>query len=243
MAFGFMVWLAAGFAAAALSTPATTTSTTTSACTLDPNIPTHISEHAYCQPLCAGYLDPTQLPYSAKGDGVTDDSAALQTALDDAYVNRMAVLLPAGRVYILGRQLRAVQVGNRYAADREHGYQLIGARGAVPPVLRVMDGADLASFPATYVSRSNANLVAHPVLLYVRGELMHMLHAFAGFFYSTGGGGCCTNAQTHTAIRKMYIYIGLRSMYSYCTVQPVMAIRCASAPLRTGTACIVGDDV
>ena len=33
----------------------------------------------------------------------------MQAALDDAYIDRMAVLLPAGRTFVLARQLRAVQ--------------------------------------------------------------------------------------------------------------------------------------
>lgn len=39
----------------------------TAACTLDPALPPNITLHADTQPLCAGYLDATQPPYSAKG--------------------------------------------------------------------------------------------------------------------------------------------------------------------------------
>lgn len=200
-----MAWIVA--AAAALSTPATHTSA--SACTIDPALPANISQHASVQPLCTGYLDPTQLPYSAKGDGVTDDSAALQTVLDDAYINRMAVLLPAGRVYILGRQLRAVQRFD-YAPDREHGYQLVGARGAAPPVLRVMDGASLANFPPTYASSSSVNRVARPALLYVRQ--MRLI----GGLYKT--------------------ILTLVLPYQQRYPQWALGIGCAPAPLRCSTA-------
>ena len=116
-------------------------------CALDPTLPASLAAHAATQPLCAGFLNASAPPYSAAGDGVTDDSSALQAALDDAYANRMAVLLPAGRTFLLARQLRAVQ-RTGLPADRQHGYQLIGTRGPTPPVLRVPDHADPAAFPS-----------------------------------------------------------------------------------------------
>ena len=116
-------------------------------CALDPTLPASLAAHAATQPLCAGFLNASAPPYSAAGDGVTDDSSALQAALDDAYANRMAVLLPAGRTFLLARQLRAVQ-RTGLPADRQHGYQLIGTRGPMPPVLRVPDHTDPAAFPS-----------------------------------------------------------------------------------------------
>ena len=116
-------------------------------CALDPTLPASLAAHAATQPLCAGFLNASAPPYSATGDGVTDDSSALQAALDDAYANRMAVLLPAGRTFLLARQLRAVQ-RTGLPADRQHGYQLIGTRGPMPPVLRVPDHTDPAAFPS-----------------------------------------------------------------------------------------------
>ena len=132
----------------------------TSACTLDPALPQRLAAHASA-PLCAGFLDPTQPPYSARADGTTDDSAALQAALDDAYLYHMAVLLPAGRSFAVARQLRAVQRAG-LPCNRERGYQLVGERGAAPPVLRVLDGADPAAFPTIYTSKSG--YVAKPVV-------------------------------------------------------------------------------
>ena len=116
-------------------------------CALDPTLPPSLAAHAATQPLCAGFLNASAPPYSAAGDGVTDDSLALQAALDDAYANRMAVLLPAGRTFLLARQLLAVQ-RTGLPPNRERGYQLIGARGPTPPVLRVPDHADPAAFPS-----------------------------------------------------------------------------------------------
>ena len=94
-------------------------------CALDPTLPQSLTAHAATQPLCAGFLNASAPPYSAAGDGVTDDSSALQAALDDAYANRMAVLLPAGRTFLLARQLRAGQ-RTGLPPDRQRGYQLFG---------------------------------------------------------------------------------------------------------------------
>ena len=115
-------------------------------CILDPTLPANLSRHSDVQPLCAGYINATAEPYSAVGDGVTDDTDALQAALNDAYAARLAVLLPSGLTFMISRQLQAVQHGKPIAM-RKYGYQLVGGRGATPPTLRVRDGAALSAFP------------------------------------------------------------------------------------------------
>ena len=135
-------------------------------CALDPSLPPHLAAYAHHQLLCAGFLNATAAPYSAAGDGSTDDTSALQAALDDAYAYRMAVLLEPGRVYIVTRQLRAVQAG-KPKSMREYGYQLIGGRGAAPPVLKVADGASLDGFPSIGTSTLNGQqLTARPAVLF-----------------------------------------------------------------------------
>jgi hypothetical protein len=84
-------------------------STALSATPIDPNTPARLAKHKDVQPLLAGYVDPTLPPYSAAGDGATDDATALQQAIDDAYVARMTVLLPANRTFMLSTQLRMIQ--------------------------------------------------------------------------------------------------------------------------------------
>ncbi len=48
-----------------------------------------------------GYVNAQNPPYSAKGDGASDDTAAIQTALNDAGNNGGGiVLLPLGNYFI-----------------------------------------------------------------------------------------------------------------------------------------------
>ena len=121
------------------------------ACTVDPLTPARLLAFASVQPLCAGYIDATLPPYRAAGDGATDDSAALQAAADDAYAASMTLLLPAGRVFLLSRQLLLLQ---RFCYPpcgyvRRHGMQVVGGggMGGPRPVLRLRDNSTVADSP------------------------------------------------------------------------------------------------
>ncbi len=138
---------------------------TATACALDPILPERLTRNAQEQPLCAGFLNVSAPPFSAVGDGWTDDTAALQAALEDAYTFRMAVLLDPGRTFLLSRQLRAVQLGQP-ASMREFGYQIVGGRGSVPPILKVQDNADMAGFPSVYTSKLDQKYEARPAVLF-----------------------------------------------------------------------------
>ena len=108
----------------------------------DPLIPKELVQHLAVQPgLLRGFVDPTALPYGAKGDGVTDDSAVLQRAVNDAYAARISVVLPAGRTFLLSRQLSFHQLNRSRAA----GFQIFGGAGLRRPVLKLQDGA--TAFP------------------------------------------------------------------------------------------------
>jgi hypothetical protein len=56
-------------------------------------------------PTDAGVVDVTQPPYRARGDGVTDDTAALQRAIDDHTGKRRVIYLPRG-IYLVSKSLR-----------------------------------------------------------------------------------------------------------------------------------------
>ena len=53
-------------------------------------------------PTDAGVIDVTRAPYHAKGDGVADDTAALQRAIDDHTGKRNVIFLPAGTYLVAG---------------------------------------------------------------------------------------------------------------------------------------------
>ena len=53
----------------------------------------------------AGVVDVTQPPYHAKGDGRTDDTAAIQQALED-YPNKQAIIYLPNGIYLLSATLR-----------------------------------------------------------------------------------------------------------------------------------------
>jgi hypothetical protein len=93
----------------------------------DPATPARLLAHADAQPIRKGFINPCSPPYNASGDGTTDDSVALQQAVDDAYAARMSVFLPPSRVFLLSKQLRFVQTER----SRAFGFQLVGggARG------------------------------------------------------------------------------------------------------------------
>lgn len=129
-------WLHAVATAAGAETP------------VDPATPSRLAQHKDVQPLLAGFVDPTLPPYRAAGDGTTDDAAALQSAIDDAYSARMTVVLPAGRVFLLSTQLRFVQPPN--VTGRSFGFAMVGARGAnaaiARPVLKLIDYVNTAGW-------------------------------------------------------------------------------------------------
>ena len=110
---------------------------------IDPSTPQRLARHSDVQPLLQGFVNPLLPPYGASGDGETDDAAALQAAIDDAYVARMTVVLPAGKKFLLSKQLLFVQPPN--VTGRTYGFAMVGGgadSGQARPILKLKDSAD-----------------------------------------------------------------------------------------------------
>ncbi|MBK3516100.1 glycosyl hydrolase family 28-related protein [Carboxylicivirga marina] len=86
-----------------------------------------------------GIIDVTLSPYSAAGDGNTDDTQALQNAIDDAYDNNFAVYLPAGKIFLVSQQLKLITV----TESRRYGHQLLGDANGNKPIIRLIDGSGI----------------------------------------------------------------------------------------------------
>eukprot|EP01079_Euglenida_sp_SAG-EU17-18_P003209 gene3209-3731_t len=91
----------------------------------------------------------------------------------------MAVVLPQGAVFRITRQLRMVEHGMPPAL-REYGFQLVGAPGPSPPLIRVQDSADLSGFPLVACGACSAT---------VRGVTYEPRPALLWALYVTPGGG------------------------------------------------------
>ncbi|MCY6369939.1 glycosyl hydrolase family 28-related protein [Clostridium ganghwense] len=114
--------------------------------------PQRLKDHLSNHPWQDGFLDITKQPYSAKGDGITDDTDAIQKAIDDAYVSNLIVYFPEG-TYLVSKQL----VLNQYPADwlqkdkniksgsqRKFGNILVGStKGKQRPKIVLKDNSNI----------------------------------------------------------------------------------------------------
>lgn len=75
----------------------------------------------------------------AAGDGVTDDTATLQTLLDYAHRNRMIALFPSG-TYLVSNTLKLID-DNDNQMSRYYSFLLIGSTQGSKPVIKLKDSS------------------------------------------------------------------------------------------------------
>ena len=86
-----------------------------------------------------GIIDVTKAPYNAKGDGVTDDTDAIQKALSDN-PNRQAVIYLPNGVYLVSRQLRWGGPDDMRAGDAAK-YIILQGQSRAGTVIKLKDAA------------------------------------------------------------------------------------------------------
>lgn len=100
--------------------------------------PPGLIDKASQQPYEKGFIDVTKPPYGAVGDGVTDDSDAIQKVVDDAYRLNLVAFFPAGKTFLLSRQLKCITTKK---GSRKFAYELVGSTEGPTPILKLKDGA------------------------------------------------------------------------------------------------------
>jgi hypothetical protein len=84
-----------------------------------------------------GVVDITQPPYNAKGDGLTDDTQALQKALADLMGQHKILYLPSG-TYLVNKTLRWSKKDSR--AGDAWGFVTIQGQNQAKTIIRLKDG-------------------------------------------------------------------------------------------------------
>ena len=102
-------------------------------------------------PADGGIVNVSQPPYNAKGDGVTDDTAALQSAINDFQGTRQTIYLPNG-TYLVSRSLR-------YKPAVGFGFTNLRGQSQQGTILRLKDGTftDPTKPTAVLYTASNTN--------------------------------------------------------------------------------------
>ena len=108
---------------------------------VDPSLfPKLLLQNAKYQPLDKGFVDVTKPPYNAVGDGVTDDTDAIQLALNDAYNCNLVAYFPADKTFLVSKQLKCVSTKT---GSRKFAYQLIGSSKGKTPIIKLKDGSTI----------------------------------------------------------------------------------------------------
>lgn len=114
--------------------------------------PERLKSSLESQPWQDGFLDITKKPYNAKGDGATDDTDAIQKAIDDAYASNLIVYFPEGN-YLVSKQLVLNQYpsywfqkdkGVKFDSQRKFGNLLVGSTsGESRPKIVLKDNSNV----------------------------------------------------------------------------------------------------
>ncbi len=94
------------------------------------------SKWGHSFPECKHVVDATKPPYSAKGDGIADDTAAIQKALDDTMGMHKIVYLPNG-TYKVSKSLRFTNKDS--AGKTAYGFNWIQGQSTAKTILRLDD--------------------------------------------------------------------------------------------------------
>ena len=106
-------------------------------------------------PADAGVVDVTKTPYSAKGNGRTDDTAAIQKALDDHPSQGAIIYLPNG-VYLVSATLRWPHGGNPGGEEKETVLQGQSRAGTVIQLRDACPGFGSARHPKAPLNTGKA---------------------------------------------------------------------------------------
>jgi hypothetical protein len=105
---------------------------TTHAAEAPGDVPAATTDHRF--PACDFVIDVTKPPYNARGDGKTDDTAALQRAIRDVMGQHKVIYLPNG-VYLLSDTLN--WANRNTAGANAYGFNWIQGQDAAKTILRL----------------------------------------------------------------------------------------------------------
>lgn len=114
-----------------------------------------------------GYIIPTEAPYNCVGNGIADDWAGLQAAVNAAIDQRKSVYLPGNKVYRISKTLRCEVFQHRVANPVDYFSRIFGGNegGVRPKILLAPNASGFNSVasprPVVYFNnwQPNANLV------------------------------------------------------------------------------------